>query len=631
MQQKQSRERKQKAGKEPSVKAGKPRRTRVKAIDKAVKEQEDPYRLPRGCDLDTVKRDMLRYQCFEFERCVYVMRGKNAEQVANFTCTINTHMMDQEQPTKLITILNQDREKYTIEVPSESLLSIMGFRKAVDVGGNFVWTGTEGDYMRYQQLMKDRMAKGRKVEIMGRQREGFYAFCNAAVNGSVIEYDHNGCFELEGQSFYVPSGNKVWANDESKSQTAKLVRLEDSGVDFETWNRQLRLVHGDHAILTSLFSVAGLFCNELVKRLDGFPILFLYGQPGSGKDQVVSQCQHIFGRPVPSISLTGPNTDKAQVAMLAEVDSIPVHLAEYRAGMQKEKVEFCKAVWDRRGYKRRDRNMGVSTNTVPIRAFAFMSGNDYPNADDALLTRLIVEEMNKTKHSLEERQEFNKLKAMQTKGYSSILVELWKHRDSFLESVWHQHHPHAQELLDQVFADHTLDSRMLQNCACLLSTFLHYERKLNWSFNRVELLDRLKSAMVEQQRKRSSSGEVSAFWTCFIYAVRERKLELGVHFKFDQSTESIMFYWNEVFPIYAEMHRRVFNEPGRNSATLLGKMEHHDSWLGNKKSTRIGDRVSTAYAFDYTKTGTDLLDLLMKQPEQGDVKLKVVGTTEEVF
>lgn len=256
------------------------KQAKVVPIDEAVAHKERGYHLPLNCRLEDVKQDLERYGCMEHERAVYVLRetadARVAVQVANFTCTINTHMMDQEQPTKLITIVNKFREQLTIEVASDALLTLMGFRKAVDVGGNFVFTGTEGDYMRYQQLMKDRMAKGRKLEIMGRQREGIYAFSNAALSpsGQLIEYDRNGCFTWDGASYYVPAGNQVWANDDTKHQTAKLVRLEDSGITFRTWNQQLRTVFKEHSLLASVFTIAGLFCNELRQRLGGFPLLF---------------------------------------------------------------------------------------------------------------------------------------------------------------------------------------------------------------------------------------------------------------------------------------------------------------------------------------------------------------------
>lgn len=590
----------------------KPKRTRVKDIDDAVQEGEQPYALPRGCEESAVKTHILRYGCFEFERKVYVMRGKSAEAVSNFTCTINTHMDGSDSATKLITIENEDSERKTYEVDSTDLLTLLPFRKiTAGLRGNYHWKGNESDYMRYLAYMQDHMGVGRKITVLGKQPEGFWCFNNAAVNGRVVNYDAHGCFELKGASYYVPAGNRMFETDETMHPVGKLVKLVDSPLSFEAWNRQLLEVHRQHAMLATCFTLATAFSDTMFDRLGGFPLLFLYGAAGSGKDRLIEACSTVFGRMQPSVSLTGTSTEKGKMRMLSELRNIPFHLAEYRAGMRKEGIDMLKDIWDRRPIRRANKDMGVGTNVIPIRGTVFVTGNDYPNQDDALMTRLIVLEMNRSKHTVEEREAFERLQRQVERGYSNILVEALKHQEALERTWFDDHYSKAQELLDVALQGGNIDSRMQKNAATLLSTFLFFEERLAFAFTRTELLTNLRSVLLEQQRKRTSGNDASGWWTCLIYAARQGLFRIDEHFKVEKCTPFIKFYWDETHAIYSRVHRDLFGEAGKPSATILGKLEQTPAWMGAQRSVRIGERKSSAYCFDMDQTGTNLRELLV--------------------
>ncbi len=595
----------------PPKAKGKP--AKVKGIDKAIAEGEKPYSLPRGCELNEVLSDIRRYQCFEFNRAVYMMRGKSYDQVSNFTCTIHQHIVDQEHPMKLITIGNVDKEEWTFEEKSEAFLSCMGFRKSVTSRGNFQWTGSELDYYRYLSYMMDRMGNGRMITEMGWQPEGFFAMRTAALNTQTIHYDARGCFEHDGEMFYVPAGNSIYNRDENKYATAKRVELIE-GVDFSTWQKQMRKVHREHMMLATCFAVATAFSDYVFRRLQGFPLLFLYGSPGSGKDQLIQACQSLYGLPQPEIFLSGPNTDKGQIRMFAELINVPLNLAEYKAGMKREQVEFLKGLWGRIGYRRGNLHSKFSTDTVPIRCSAYVSGNDYPNQDDALMTRIIVEEMHKDKFTGEEKIEFKNLRRMVEHGYSAMLATVVKHRAEWERTWYDEAYTHAQGLLDAALEEHSIDGRMQQNLAVLLSTFLFFEKKLAWCFARGELVEHMVKLSVNQQKNRATGNEVSKFWACFLAAVRKNRLKEGTHFRITDGM--LFFFWDVVHATYMEVHNEIYQERGNGSASMRGKLEHGAGWLGPVGSCRIGEHRSSAYCFDLMKlekSGTELASLLQTE------------------
>jgi hypothetical protein len=588
----------------------KPKKGTVKPINDAVEEFNRGPILPRGCELEAVEQDIRRYQCFEHGRCVYVMRNNLAVQVSNFTCAIHQHIVDQEHPMKLITIVNVDHQRWTYEVRSEEFLTAMGFRKATTARGNFQWNGTEGDYGKYLSRMMDLMGNGRMILELGWQPEGFFAMANAAINGQVVKYDPHGCFQVGNEQFYVPAGNVIYRRDENKHTNAKRMEFVE-GPDFATFSRQLRAVHREHSMTALTFQVATLFSDVIFQRTEGFPLLFLYGAAGSGKDQLIRACQHLCGKPQPEIILSGPSTDKGQVRMLAEFVNISLNLAEFKGGMRREQFEFLKAIWGRVAYRRGNLLGRYTTESVPIRSTVFVSGNDYPNQDDALMTRLIVEEMHKDKFSTEEREQFVVLKRMMEKGYSGILADILKHRQEFERTWYDEHYITAQSIMGEALREKNIDGRMQTNLAILLSTFLFFEKKLQWPFGRGEFILHLVKVITKQQEKRQSGSEVSNWWTCFISAVRQHQLKENINFRIEDGR--IMFFWDEVHTVYMRQHREIFNEPGRNSSTMKGKLEHHACWNAHLPSCRIGKRKSSAYAFHMDKTGTDLEGLLQDE------------------
>lgn len=610
-----------------------PKRTRVKDIDKAVEEQETPYVLPRGCELDQVRTHILRYQCFEHERRVYMMRDKVAVAVSNFICTIHTHMDGSKSATKLITVQNEDKERKTYEVESNDLLTLLPFRKiTAGLRGNYHWEGTESDYMRYLKYMQDHMGVGRKITVLGKQPEGFWCFNNAAVpiGGKPIPFDDHGCFSMRNGSYYVPAGNKIFEDDETSEPVGKLVTLVDSAVTFEQWNRQLRIVHRNHAMLATCFTLATAFSDIIFARLRGFPMLYLYGAASSGKDQLIEACSTVFGQVQPSVSLNGNSTEKGKLRMISELRNMPFHLAEYRASMKKETLDLLKDIWDRRPMRRANKDQGVGTNWLPIRGTVFLSGNDYPNQDDAVMTRIMVLVMNKSKHTVEERMQYEALARMVEEGYSNVLLEVLRHQEAFAATWYDTHYKEAQSLLDIALQRTPVDSRMQKNAAALLGTFLFFEQRLGFAFSRHELLQEIATVMEAQQRQRLSGNDASRFWSALIYAAQHRQFVQDVHYRVENGTPLIAFYWDEVFGIYSKAHKEVFGEFGQPSSTLLGKLEQSPAWVGSKRSVRIGDRKSSAYYFDMDKTGTALRELLVPVTHAAAIKTEDEPVTEEL-
>lgn len=585
-----------------------------KQAEKEAEEGEERYHLPPGCELSAVEVELLKYGVFEFQNKVWTIldgrgqRGKWATEVSNCTVMVHQHIITKDGALALVTLRNQvEAEAVTMDIPFDQLSTSLGFVKLLANRGNFQWYGTESAFTGYRRLLMDRMGKGRIITELGSQPEGFFVFNNAMVNRTVHHLDKHGCFTYEGSSFYVPSGNSFYQGDEEEFGFQKRMTLSaGSDITFEQWCKQMVRCYDEHAYMVICFALATPFSNWIKDRLDGFPLMFLHGPGGTGKDQLIKFAQGLFGRPQPEIFLSGPNTDKGMFKMMAEFNDVLLNLAEYRNGLKKDMDELLKSLWGRIGY-RYAAMRGRKSETIPMRCSVIISGNDYPNRDNALMRRLLIDEMEKKPRTEEDIAEYQKLQEMARHGYSHLLVDVLKHRKQF-EAEFMDQFKAARPIIIEAMQGTEVDDAILTNMQILVAVRRFYQDRLTWAFTTDQLAGYMAQAMRLQLIKRSEGSEVANFWTCFIHATRSGHLKQGRDFR--MVGNMIQFYWGAVYPVYADAHQRIFGERAERTSDMRAKLERHPCFLDAPKSTRIGGKNSSAVQCDMEKTGTNLAKLL---------------------
>lgn len=593
---------------------------KAQAIDRAVKKEEEPYHLPRGCALEAVESDIRNYGVFEFEDAVYSVydyngnKTKFARQVANFTCRIEAHIaLPEGTALKLITIRNIYKEEFTYHVGGDALLTLPQFRKITDGDkGNFDFNGTDLAYRNYYRMMKDNMGRGRIIREMGIQPEGFFVYCNAVIfpDGTVEMIDEQGCFTWEDNRFYVPAAKATMRGAFSNSRRVEYV---ESDITFGLLSSQLRKVHREHSYMALVFAVATIFRDIIKKRLGGFVILFYYGETGAGKDDCIDTCRTLYGIPQDPLQLTGSNTGPGSVNMFAEMICIPQCLSEWKNDMKMEMQETVFGLWQGMGRRRGTKNIDVSpyaTDAVPIDCTVYCTGNDYPNVEDKGMTRFIIDEVDKTSFTAEETSEFLKLGEMRATGYSYLLKYIVPHRKHFEETWLQGPFKEAQAILRDAITEKSVSGRTIQNAATLLCVYIYFERKLEWAFTRAELVAHMAKCIDRQHRNRGEGSPVSEFWTCFIAAKRKGDIQEDVHYRIEG--DIITFFWEEMYTIYEQTYRSLGRKKAPlNNTTMLGKLKKHPCYKESIATHSIGGRKNRAQAFDMNATGTHLKGLLV--------------------
>jgi DNA primase catalytic core len=586
----------------------------------ASEHDKNNYTLPKEVNdkWAKLKDDILKYGMFTHRNSIYMRRGSEDngfyfKKVTNFSIKIIQHMEDEKRPLKLVSIQNIHNRNRTFDTPSEDFVTELGFKKMVTGKGNFNWQGDGGanDFSRLTTKLYDDMGDGRMITVLGWQEEGFFALNNVViVDGRVEKLDKNGCFDNKGASYYIPSANHIYANNPTKFIPQKRAIYTETTRTFNEVAQQITKVHRKHAMNAMLFTVASCFSDVVYNKVSFFPILFLYGEPSSGKDNLIECCQSFFGKPQTPITITGKaNTDKAKIRKFAQFRNMIGHMTEYSNGSD-DTDQMMKSFWDRVGYERGTIDSAVGTESIAIEMSVIFTGNDYPT-NDALITRIITEEMNKTDFSDEEKNEYEKLKEMMQDGISSLTAIILAFRKNF-EQHFRKEFKAAQLELRHHLSDISLPDRMITNAAVLGATYKITNEKLDFGFTYQEWMDHVKIAYKNQANKMATGSVVSQFWDCFFDGVRASFDNIEQHTEFSIEGDNLIINFNLTYPKYQKTHFNLFKKPALSKSVLMDKLKKSDGFIEQKSSHRYGNARTSGYVFDINRIGIkeDLLNYL---------------------
>ncbi len=559
--------------------------------DDTEKGNHKKYNLPKEITNLTpeLEKTIDEYGIFMFSNKIYSSRNGTKPYfhcVSNFEIEIIQHMIDEKNPMKLIRMRNTNGQEKVFDVLSEYLNTPQKFDNTITGHGNFLWEGNTSDFQKLRKYLFDNMGTGQKIEVLGWQKEGFWVWNDSVKHkeGKVIEIDKNGVFELDKVCYYVPSANSVYRNNQFKYEPQKRFFLSKENHTFLEFTSKVVQVHNHHGIIAIMFTIASIFQDFIGEEMGGFPILFLYGLPSTGKDNLTYCCQSFFGKPQVAINLeSGASTIKGQMRTLAQFSNNICQLSEYKRD-QYQNDGMLKGIWDRRGYTRGNLDSHVGTDTIPILSSVVLTGNEYPT-NDALITRLIWCEMNKGTFTDGERDNFNKLKELVENGSSHLTNQFIQHRDTFSKQFKAKIKILKQGLY-QILPE--ANGRMLDNMAVLLVTYDIFKDLVAFPFNYERLKEAIVDSLNNQIRKLASTNKITKFWDCFLSAMRGNMDSRIYHlreFKVDNNTIAIQAT-NCYLKIQKEWFQ-LFNEQAPSKSVIMEELKKDEAFKGTGK-IRLG-------------------------------------------
>lgn len=566
------------------------------------------YNLPSTVKvpIDDIKDDIKNYGLFMANNKIYLMNGDlenhNFSPVSNFSVEIIQHMNDEKFPMKLLRIKNVYGLEKIFDVPSESINTPMAFDNAVTAHGNFLFNGGRKDFLKLRAFLFDKMGNGRKIDVLGWQPEGFWCWNNLiTIPGKKdIVPDNNGIFNFKEISYYLPSANKIYANNVFRYEGQKRFVVKQALVSFKIYTSKMMEVHREHAISGILFSVAALFQDIVVKELGNFPIYYLYGPPSTGKDQLAECMQSFFGVPQTAINLEGgASTLKAKIREFAQFSNSIGHLSEYKRG-DANTDGTLKGLWDRRGYKRGNIETHVGTDSIPILSAAILTGNDYPDSE-SLITRLIWNEMTKNTFNDLDIKRYDELKDMSENGISSFSNEILQHRKLFKDNFRQKYRMFKENLKEKV---KDVPSRIIDNLSVLGATHSVLLNEIDFPFSFSDIIDHFEKIAEAQLSKLNSASIINKWWDCFLQSLRGHKDDrLQIKRDFVLEGEKLFFNMTNTYNKVQRQWWTQYHEMAPTKSVISDALKKSKAHLGFDKHKRFESgrlaRQTSTIIFNY--------------------------------
>ena len=553
-------------------------------------------------------------------------RVVNFSSISNFMIEILQHMNDEKYPAKLIRIVNVHGKEIIFDTLSDNLNSPQIFYNTMSSHGNFNFKGSNSDLGSLRTYLFDNMGNGRKIEVLGWQPDGnFWSWNNRIITeeGVDVPLDENGVFVHKDTHYYIPSANKIHKFSSNKFNSQKRFKVMENALSFEVYMAKVLKVHREAAISGLLFGIASLFQDIAVDENGNFPLLFLYGPGGTGKDELAYIVQSFTGMPQIPINLEGgASTLKAKIIELAQFKNGISQLSEYKRG--DDKVDgTLKAIWDRVGYKRGSIESRIAIDTVDIESSVILTGNDFPPKEPNII-RLIWIEMNKSVFNQDEMKEFDELNDMTQQGLSGYSHKILSYRKVYKEN-FSKKYRFWKGFLQDYFPE--AKGRIISNLAVLGSTYeiIRDNTDIVFPFSQNDMIDHFRRSIDHQVAKINSASIMVRFWDCFIVSLRGNKEErIQVNHIVNIEGNILYVQWTHV---YAKIERQwwlQYKEAAPNKNTVKEELQKAGMLVEEKGSHSFdkGREANRTSAY-----GINLLKLSANQKE--DVVGSIMFQTNE--
>lgn len=367
----------------------------------------------------------------------------------------------EDKEVRYLLKLDDKNGKHVIStVTFEELTTRTRFSNFLVKKGFIKFMGGNKEFDRFHEFLinKQKYPTVRDAYSWGEWRDGVFLFKNGiydvtknqffeADQEQRIQYGENYVLCPSGQEQIRPPQLSVNQNDSDAFLAEK----------FSLWTS----FNGEINVKTTIgYALACVFSAEIIDRNNGFPLLFKYGERGTGKSSSMDWFMALFGYPQGNRqSISKQNTLVALKRMMTLPRSFPYFLDDYRSHQNNSQApDLTSSILN--WYHRIGTSMGEYSNDrrtveTPMKACVVMTGNDKP-VDEAALSRMIVLNYNK----FLKREQLNRIPeiANHTARFSEFLYLILENydevREQFFKSLLHN----KQFLSAQDFEGRTVDN-----------------------------------------------------------------------------------------------------------------------------------------------------------------------------
>lgn len=522
--------------------------------------------LPKGVDVDTTAE----YGFYEYRNCYHMQRKEGAfEKVSNFVMKVRFLIVG-VNPKRIVEITNVHKKTVVIDFAIEDLISTARFKARVEATGNFLFDGKDSDLSRIKNKLYNLEKPSKEISTLGYHKDGFWAWANGLYDGyNFTEIDEHGMCLWQKEHYYIPVfGSTTSVDDDDLRNYRKFQHKQNDAMSFQKWSTQFIKVYGDNGRVAIAFYLIAVFRDLIQAEVNFTPMLFLFGQRGSGKSEMVKSLMCLFGEAQDPLMLGGASTVVAFMRKLSQFRNTITWFDEYKNDIGEKKIESLKNIWDGVGYERGVKDNSNKTTTSQIRASAILSGQEMPNVEPALFSRVSLLEFKQTQYSQAEINEYNVLKRMQNASLTSVTHEVLSHRPT-VQSDFKKKFDEVAENFRNIFQGSDVIERQINNHAALVTMVWLLGVKLKLPFTYVDMIKISEKLIPQQSSMMRTANEIQQFWEMVGFLWQNRMVTEGVDIQFRDMVSSqtsddkviytgglVMIRLATIFPLYRDYSRR---------------------------------------------------------------------------
>ena len=568
------------------------------------------------------RKDYIEYGIFERDGVYRVLNATGTEKtISNFVMRILYHVKTTDKEAyRVVEIRNVFGGVSVMNMNTDDFVSVGGFKKIVAREGNYIWKGSEPDLCRLQDKLQREEKNTDLVTQLGWHRKGqFYAFANGIFDPADDKFypvDKYGIVEhrirlrngdTEQRNFFIPALSKIFEDKDDQFTNDKKFVYRATEHSFASWGQQFVRVYGANGKIAMMFYVMAIFSDIIFDGLGKrFPILNVYGKPGTGKGELVGSIMKLFGDGQDQLMLGGASTVVGFMRKFSQFSNAIVWLDEYKNNLKINYIESLKNIYDRIGYERGKKDNTFQTESTPIRSACMLSGQEMPTIDPALFSRVILLMATENKYNDAQRAKFQKLKDWQKNGLSNITVELLKYRSVFAER-WKEVFMQELRALITAVNNTEVPERILQNYAALVTTAVLMSGLEAMPFKPDEFRKLAKETLLSQFYVVKGSDDASRFFEVVEQLQTQGVISDGKHFKLADGY--LYLRVQDIYPFYAEALQRRRDPNVLDKSTLEKYLESDTKIFIARTKKQIGGKYSWCFQFKYNELGIDLISI----------------------
>jgi DNA primase catalytic core len=604
-------------------------------VEDLFETEEKGYKLPSFLKEDD-KADWNEYGFYALNSkkeigYYFPTTGFTFERITNFIIKPLFQVSSKQDSKRLIEIESAFKT-VLIELPNKAIVNSQLFEELVSNEGDFWFDGSKNHFKKLRRKLLAQFPFSVEIKTLGWQKDGFFSFADGiVVDGVFKRIDQNGLVMNDDKKYYLPAfsrlNNSVNPEDD-EFESDRQLEYRTSKLTIDKWSELMIRVHLENGMWATMYFITTLFRDFIFAKEEFFPILFLFGQPTTGKSTCSRSINSIFYKGSSGFNLQS-GTPVGFFRRLSRGRNCITWFDEYNNEINDQRFGNLKGSYDGAGHEKGMKTNDNRTQVTKVNTGILISGQFMPTRDDnSLFTRVILLTFERKQEDLteEDRKSFSELSEYEKKGMSNLIVEVLKYRDYFEENFKYESFE-VETQMKKDLMNSRYDGRVLKNFSLLCAVYKIVGAKLNLSFSYKQLYDSALIKVVDQSDQIKDSDALAGFWKIVSFMSYNHMITINHDYKilndksgirirkgrdefvdvnFDSPKKLIYLNLTKTHPLYLQEHRKQNGISGITEQSIKSFMKTHKAFVGIISAFRFEQSQTSAYVFDYEKLGISM-------------------------